>query len=160
VTVHSEGRNRGSEFIVRLPLKNFIDDDVGTTRARSDNRPVKVLVVEDIEDSRVALKMLLELKGYKVSAAADGRQGLELIERERPDIALIDIGLPLMNGYQLAEQVKKIRSGQPVYMVAVTGYGQPADVEQAYASGFNDHIVKPLDTDKLTSLFDKWRHSN
>jgi two-component system CheB/CheR fusion protein len=159
VTARSEGRNKGSEFIIRLPLDNTIDDEITTSTARTATAPVKVLIVEDIEDSRVALKMLLELKGYNVSTAADGRQGLELVERERPDIALIDIGLPLMNGYDLASHVSSSAGKPATYLVAVTGYGQPADVEQAYASGFADHIVKPLDTEKLTGLFDKWRHS-
>jgi CheY-like chemotaxis protein len=111
-----------------------------------------VVIVEDDADNREMLEKLLELHGYQVHSAGTGREGVELIERLRPLAALVDIGLPGMNGYEVAEHVRRNLVDDHTYLVALTGYGQRADVEQALERGFDRHIVKPLNIDKLIEV--------
>ena len=99
------------------------------------------------------LRYLLERAGYEVHEAADGKNGLALLEVVRPDIAIVDIGLPGMNGYELARNVRTAAAGGPCpYLVALTGYGQPADRAAALTAGFDEHLVKPLHPEDLASL--------
>jgi CheY-like chemotaxis protein len=153
VEAHSEGLGRGAEFVVRLPLlagaEAAPDDDVGAANAGS---PRTILVVEDLEDSRETLKELLQLRGFRVITAADGEEGLTAIRRRRPDVALIDIGLPKLNGYDLARQARATPNLPPIRLVAITGWGQAEDVERAKDAGFDDHLVKPVDLDKLARI--------
>jgi two-component system CheB/CheR fusion protein len=152
VTVHSGGVGKGSEFVLRIPLQaglspcNVADGSVHETLSGDGRR---VVVVEDDADNREMLKTLLRLHGYQVETASDGQHGVELIERVRPQAALIDIGLPGMNGYQIAEHVRRNLADDRTYLVALTGYGQREDVQRALDSGFDRHIVKPLTLEKL-----------
>jgi CheY-like chemotaxis protein len=114
------------------------------------------LIVEDMEASRTSLQVLLELQGYQVMTAVDGAEGLAVARRELPDVALVDIGLPVMDGYELARRLRQEAACQGIYLVALTGYGQAADVERAREAGFDEHIVKPLDHDRLKKLFRRW----
>jgi two-component system CheB/CheR fusion protein len=95
---------------------------------------------------------LLEYVGHRVETAVDGLSGVELIERTHPDVALVDIGLPKMNGYQLAGRIRSNEAHRDVYLAALTGYGQPADQERALASGFDAHVPKPVSLEQLRSL--------
>ena len=113
---------------------------------------LRVLVVEDDADARDALRALLELDGYAVHAAADAGEGLRMIDRVRPDVALVDIGLPGMDGYELARQIRG--TGHTLYLVALTGWGQAEDRERALSSGFDAHLVKPVDPTDLTRLLE------
>jgi two-component system, chemotaxis family, CheB/CheR fusion protein len=128
-----------------------------------------VVVVEDQDDARQMLSMLLESRGLDVSVAADGIDGAELIERVQPDLALVDLGLPRLDGYSVA---RRVRAANPhVCLVALTGYGQDADVRAALDAGFDEHLTKPADPDQLdavltgrnagleTKLGDKDRHA-
>jgi len=98
------------------------------------------------------LRELLELWGHRVETAADGLRGVELIQRGRPDVALVDIGLPGLDGYQVAQRVRAAPDGQHVFLVALTGYGQPQDRRRALAAGFDAHLIKPVDVDQLAEL--------
>jgi CheY-like chemotaxis protein len=98
------------------------------------------------------LKMLLELDGYEVGVADDGFAALEAIRRTKPDIALVDIGLPGLDGYQVARGVRKESGLEHVHLVALTGYGRPADKEAAMQAGFDAHLVKPLDPNALAQI--------
>jgi CheY-like chemotaxis protein len=98
------------------------------------------------------LKTLLEYVGHRVETAVDGLSGVELIERTHPNIALVDIGLPKMNGYQLASRIRGNEAHRDVYLAALTGYGQPADQERALSSGFDAHVPKPVSLDQLRKL--------
>jgi two-component system CheB/CheR fusion protein len=112
----------------------------------------KVLVVEDNADIREMLRALLELDGYQVRTANDGLDGLAAIERDPPDAALIDIGLPELDGYEVARRVRAgVKDGE-LFLVALTGYGQATDREAALAAGFDEHLVKPLKASELTRL--------
>ena len=108
-----------------------------------------MLVIDDNADMRATLRMLLELDGHQVDEAADGVQGLELLERLRPDVAFVDLGLPGRDGYDLARAVRRAPGGESLYLVALTGYGQPQDRRHALAAGFNAYLVKPVYRDDL-----------
>jgi CheY-like chemotaxis protein len=116
-------------------------------------RPIgkRVVLVEDNEDSRETLQLLLQNAGYEVFTAADGESGLELIRRVQPDTAIVDIGLPSMDGFELARQVRSDGTSG-IHLVALTGYGQAADHTAALQAGFDEHIVKPLDTEAIARL--------
>jgi len=114
--------------------------------------PRRVLLIEDNKDAREMLRMMLELAGHVVYEAADGMAGLALVDAERPDVGIIDIGLPRMDGYQVARRIRDLPHGRDMLLLALTGYGSPADVKQSEQHGFNHHLVKPVDPDYLTQV--------
>jgi CheY-like chemotaxis protein len=109
-----------------------------------------ILVVEDNADARDALCVLLELEGYAVEAAEEGHQAIEITRAKDPDIALVDIGLPGIDGYEVARQVRA--NGRRPVLIALTGYGQPEDRRRATEAGFDEVLVKPVDPNALTAL--------
>ena len=111
----------------------------------------RVLLIEDNGDARDALRALLELDGYEVHAAADGIQGLDLARTKAPEVALVDIGLPGFDGYEVARRMRALPAPPPV-MIALTGYSEPEDRERAKDAGFAAHLVKPVDPDELSRL--------
>jgi CheY-like chemotaxis protein len=111
--------------------------------------------VEDNTDARQMLAELLGLLGHRVLTASDGRAGVDEALRHRPDVALIDLGLPVMNGYDVARLLREDPSTRPMYLVALTGYGQPEDRRQALEAGFDEHLVKPLDVTRLNALLER-----
>ena len=115
-------------------------------------RPLRILIVEDNADSRESLKHLLMLKGHQVYEATDGPSAIEAILRERPHVALMDIGLPELDGYEVARQVRSQPGSQDTMLVALTGYGLETDRERARDAGFDAHLVKPLDPVKLNEV--------
>jgi two-component system CheB/CheR fusion protein len=153
IEARSDGLGRGSEFLARLPLVMTHVESAPAVRRRvrwpSGRR---VVVIEDNDDSCQTLQLLLESAGYEVFTAGDGRAGLELIERVRPDTAIVDIGLPVMDGFELARQVRAQPRYRGLYMVALTGYGQAADQRAAIDAGFDEHVVKPMDPEELSRL--------
>ena len=150
VDAASPGPGRGSTFTVRLPT---IAPPVETGAVAGPAVAAvgqRVLVVEDNDDAREMMRSLLHLLGHEVHEACDGASGVEQARRLRPDAALIDIGLPGIDGYEVA---RRIRADVPdARLVAVTGYGQPEDRERALAAGFDEHLVKPLDPEQLHRL--------
>jgi signal transduction histidine kinase/CheY-like chemotaxis protein len=145
----SEGPGRGSTFTVTLPAiaAPRAASPAPAAAARDGSGPRRILVVEDNADAREMLHHLLRLAGHAVTEATDGPGGLEAALRERPDIALVDVGLPGFDGYELARRLRAADAG--VYLVALTGYGQPDDRRQAMESGFDAHLVKPVSPDAL-----------
>jgi signal transduction histidine kinase/ActR/RegA family two-component response regulator len=150
-SVHSAGRGTGSEFTVRLPL----------TEARPAAAPAPaapavasrlVLVVEDNDDARETLASLLELAGHRVETASDGLQGLEKALAIQPEVALLDVGLPRIDGYELARRIRACGSIRRPFLVALTGYGLPEDRQRALDAGFDAHVVKPVDPVVLAQL--------
>jgi signal transduction histidine kinase len=153
----SEGRNRGSEFVVRLPLA--LGAAAGAASSEAPGIPVmalgsgpSVLVVDDNEDAAMMLADYLESLGYRVRAAHDGPAALKAASEVAPDIALLDIGLPVMDGFELAARLRQSGLGPDLKLVAITGYGQAADRERTRESGFDAHLVKPVDLDVLAEL--------
>jgi CheY-like chemotaxis protein len=110
-----------------------------------------VLLIEDNADAREALRVLLELDGYDVEVAGDGAQGIEIARAKTPAVALVDIGLPGIDGYEVARRLREL-PGPPSYLVALTGYSDPDDRRRAGEAGFDAHVVKPVDPDELTRL--------
>jgi len=145
ITACSDGLGKGSQFVIHLPLsKNSI---APAPRSNQSSRPAgkRVVVIEDNVDGREMLELLLSQAGYEVFSVGDGKSGLEMIEREKPDIAIVDIGLPSMNGFEVARALRAKPEFRKLYLVALTGYGQPADHQAALDAGFDEHLVKPLD---------------
>jgi len=110
-----------------------------------------VLLIEDNDDAREAVAALLELEGCVVETAAEGVSGIEIVRTKRPDVALIDIGLPGIDGYEVARRIRALGAPQP-YMVALTGYGRQEDRDRAAEAGFDTHLVKPVDPSALATL--------
>ena len=150
VEAGSEGPGRGSTFTVRLPVLAVAPTPADAASAPIAGPARRVLVVEDNDDARETLRNLLHLFGHEVHEARDGDTGVEEARRLAPDVALIDIGLPGIDGYEVA---RRIRADVPrARLVAVTGYGQPDDLERARAAGFDAHLVKPLDPRQLQEV--------
>jgi PAS domain S-box-containing protein len=148
----SPGPGRGSVFTVRLPA--LPGQPKG--RGRSAEAPTvgskkRILVIEDDSDNREMMRILLESSGHEVHDAADGASGVELASRLEPEVVLIDIGLPGLDGYEVARRIRATLRGGP-RLVALSGYGQPEDKQRAFAAGFDDHLVKPADPARLASI--------
>jgi PAS domain S-box-containing protein len=155
VTVTSGGPGHGSEFTVRLPvfvagsepeLPSEIPADPGTGQRR------RVLIVEDNADAREGLCLLLTYAGHEVETAEDASSGLEKLRTFRPEIALIDIGLPGVDGYALARMARQTPESAATYLVALTGYGQAEDRQKALSAGFDAHLTKPVDPGRLNAF--------
>jgi two-component system CheB/CheR fusion protein len=157
VTAASAGAGKGSEFRVRLPLLVTAPSPAPAVTAGSPRVVSKVLIVEDNADVRSMLHTLLELEGHDVQEAADGGQGLETLAREPFDVALIDIGLPGIDGYELARRARSSCGRRCPRLVALTGYGRASDREAVQAAGFDEHLVKPCDPDDLFRVLAKPR---
>jgi CheY-like chemotaxis protein len=114
-----------------------------------------ILVVEDNPDARETLGMLLELAGHRVETAGDGATGLEKALALQPEIALVDVGLPRMDGYEVARRIRAHECGKEMLLIAVTGWGQESDRQRSFAAGFDFHLVKPVDLEKLNQLLSK-----
>lgn len=113
----------------------------------------RILVADDNRDGAETMSMLLKLSGHEVYLAHSGAEALEVAERERPDIAVLDIGMPDMNGYEVAERIRHEAWGAHMKLIAVTGWGQAEDKRRALAAGFNHHLTKPVDPGQLEALF-------
>ncbi|MDB5864263.1 MAG: hypothetical protein JWO70_2069 [Betaproteobacteria bacterium] len=115
--------------------------------------PLKVLIVEDHPDARTTLRMLLSMAyGHSVYEAADGHAALQVVLQERPDVALIDLGLPGMDGYEVARRIRSTLGRDEIFLVALTGHGEHEDRLRTEAAGFDVHLVKPVETAALAAL--------
>jgi signal transduction histidine kinase/CheY-like chemotaxis protein len=158
VTVESPGPGLGSAFRVRLPLAPPAPRGEATEPepAETPSRDLTtILVVEDGEDNRLALVALLELWGYEPVEAATGAEALDKAAEHRPELALVDIGLPGMDGYEVARKLRETFSPAELYLVALTGYGQAEDRELARKAGFDLHLVKPVPPGRLQALLEE-----
>jgi len=160
VGVESLGLGQGADFMVRLPLAPSFGA-LGVPPAPSDAPrargagPLRVLLVEDNADGREALEIVLAQRGLRVRSAADGGEALAFARAELPDVALIDIGLPDMDGYELAERVRALPGGDEVRLIALTGFS--AHQERSAAAGFDAHLVKPVAPDALLRVLGEGR---
>jgi signal transduction histidine kinase len=164
VTAFSEGNGRGSEFLITLPVitnetnaangraAGTLDSDVGAEAVQVRRR---ILVADDNSDALESLATLLELGGHEVFSAANGALALESAERHLPEVALLDIGMPKLDGYEVARRIRAQPWGRRITLVALTGWGQESDRRRSGEAGFDSHLVKPLDLDKLTALLER-----
>ena len=156
VTVNSKGLGYGSSFIIRLPRGAGLVplDASGPVPAslQKAEQALRILVVDDNIDAAEMIAMLLETTGYEVLVEHSAKRALERTAREKPDVCLLDIGLPEMNGNELARQLRKQPGMADAVLIALTGYGQDEDRENTKSAGFDYHFVKPIDTAELTAL--------
>jgi CheY-like chemotaxis protein len=155
VAAHSDGPGKGSEFIVRLPLAGPAAEAAppatggGKTVAAPARR--RILVVDDNVDAADSLAMLLRIMGHEVRTAHDGLEALGAATVMRPEVILLDIGLPKLDGYDVARRVRQER-GQGVVLIALTGWGQEEDRRRSKDAGFDHHLTKPVQLDALQDL--------
>ena len=154
IEAHSAGEGQGSEFIVRLPVLSPADVAAKPgLDVESESQPQRrVLIVDDNRDSADSLAMLLEITGNKTYMAHDGVEAVEAIEKHRPEVVLLDIGLPRLDGHEVCRRVRKQPWGKDIVVIALTGWGQDDDRRKSEEAGFNGHLVKPVDYDKLLEL--------
>jgi len=160
ITAHSDGAGQGSEFVVRLavavsnpqdaPRQAIIEHGAAPRR--------RVLVVDDNEDAASSLAMLLKLLGIEVKTANDGLTALAMLEKYHPDVILLDIGMPEMDGIEVARQIRQRSEYDDILLVALTGWGQEDDRRQTKKAGFDSHLVKPADIAALQSLLMSHKH--
>jgi signal transduction histidine kinase len=157
VVASSQGLGKGSEFTVRLPLQRVeaaprpadAAPEIVPTRQR------RVLVADDNLDAGESLAMLLRLDGHEVQVASNGPEALALFDRMNPEIAILDIGMPGLTGYEVAQRIRAQKLARPVTLIAVTGWGQEADKARAAESGFDHHFTKPIEPESLSALIGK-----
>jgi CheY-like chemotaxis protein len=150
----SEGPGRGAEFVVHLPAVTRAQGELGLAVAEgpAPTRRVRVLVVEDDPDAAESLSMLIEYLGHEVEIVHDAPAALAAVERRCPDAALVDIGLPGMDGYELGQRLCAPGGCRPAVLVALTGFGRDEDRQRALAAGFDHHAVKPVEVETLAAL--------
>jgi PAS domain S-box-containing protein len=155
VEAQSDGLARGSEFTVRLPILSDAALPASHTGVSAPPLPTmqrRVLIVDDSEDGAESLAMLLQLGGHETQVAHDGVEAIEAAEKLRPDIVLLDIGLPRLNGYEVCHRLRKEPWAKNLTLVALTGWGQEEDRHRSREAGFDAHLVKPVDHDALLRL--------
>ena len=152
--VSSAGLGQGSEFVVSLPILDEATEapPEPAAGAHAPRTARRILVVDDSRDSAESLGMLLELDGHDVRRAYDGFEAVEAAEAFRPEVILLDIGLPKLNGYEAAQKIREQPWGRDVMLVALTGWGQEEDRKKSRDAGFDRHVVKPLDHTALSEL--------
>jgi CheY-like chemotaxis protein/two-component sensor histidine kinase len=151
----SDGARKGSRFVVRLPRLKETDDSslppVEAAPSEFGGPPLRILVADDNRDAALSLATLLTMSGHRVTLAHDGVRALELARAEKPDVLLLDIGLPGMDGYEVCRSIRE--SGlSDMRVLAVSGFGQAADRQRSKAAGFDGHFVKPVDHEQLMRL--------
>jgi signal transduction histidine kinase/ActR/RegA family two-component response regulator len=153
VTAHSEGLGKGAEFRVRLPLSDHRDSP-GPDRSSSapEGDGLRVVVVDDNADLRETLHDILQQRGHEVTAAATGTSALDLARAATPDVMIIDIGLPQLDGYEVARRVRAAASAGNPHLVALTGYGSPEAQRRSREAGFDDHLLKPVVLEQLDQV--------
>jgi CheY-like chemotaxis protein len=163
VLVNSEGIGKGSEFVVRLPIlpveHESSESSVAATASGNGHEVPKcsVLIADDNPDALESLALLLECEGHDVLKAADGAQAFELARSSRPDVAFLDIGMPVMTGYEAASRIRGEPWGKEMMLVALSGWGQREDVQRSKAAGFDSHLVKPASFDALNDVLARLR---
>ncbi|HEY8034529.1 MAG TPA: PAS domain S-box protein [Methylobacter sp.] len=156
VTAASAGIGQGSSFIVRLPTLSMNSSGTESTLTKSvlPTRKFRILVVDDYADAVESLTMLLQAEGHEVGAANCGMKAIEQAQTFHPQIVLLDIGLPDLDGYEVAKRLRALPETRNAILIALTGYGQAKDCERSQSTGFNYHLLKPLDFEKLSALLD------
>lgn len=158
LTAHSAGENKGSEFVLQVHLVRGEDvrrherrmASIPDTTVRVASR--RVLVVDDNVDAAIALNLLLKSLGHETCVVHDGLEALAKAAEFRPDIVLLDIGMPGLDGYEVARRLRVIRREKPLRIIAVTGWGQEADRQRSRDAGFDLHLVKPVDAGELARV--------
>jgi signal transduction histidine kinase/ActR/RegA family two-component response regulator len=159
VEVRSEGLGKGSEFAIRLPIsaQGNSSHDASDDETPAAMPGLRILVVDDNSDAVNSLAMLLKTIGSDVRIAHDGEEAVRVAGEFRPDVALLDIGMPKMNGYEAARAIRQQPWGHNVVLIAVTGWGQDEDKRRSKAAGFDHHLVKPVDPNAVMKMLAEWK---
>jgi signal transduction histidine kinase len=174
VSAVSEGSGKGSEFVIRLPILREDEASVSASAGPAASAPAgsdavssavapligasaarmirRILIADDNNDALESLATLLQLNGHEVYTATNGGTALQCAERHRPEVCLLDIGMPMLDGYEVAKRIREQPWGQRITLVALTGWGQDSDRRRSREAGFDSHLVKPLDLETLTDL--------
>jgi CheY-like chemotaxis protein len=155
VEVRSRGIGKGSEFVVRLPIEILVRqprEEVADKGRAPSGRKYRILVVDDNEDAADSLAMVLANSGHQTRTANDGVESLRAAADFWPDVVVLDIGLPKLNGYEAARQIRQQPWGKRMVLIAVTGWGQQEDKHRALEAGFNHHLTKPVEAETLERL--------
>jgi CheY-like chemotaxis protein len=148
----SDGPGKGSLFTVSFPAISARAPVGGQHQAVAPVPSRRIVIVEDNADSREMLRALLELQGHDVEDAPDGLTGVALVLRLHPDVAFVDVGLPGIDGYEVARRIRADRAGRAVCLVVLSGYGLPEDQERSRRAGFDAHLVKPFQPAKVSEI--------
>jgi CheY-like chemotaxis protein/two-component sensor histidine kinase len=155
IEARSGGIGRGSEFIVCLPVGTASPPKLAGSRAEPEERALvsrRVLIADDNQDSAESLAMLLRMEGHEVLVVHDGPEALAAVAAFEPELALLDIGMPGLNGYEVAKKIREAAPTSPIMLIAVTGWGQHSDKARARASGFDHHFTKPVEPERIMEL--------
>lgn len=154
VAAYSAGLGHGSEFVVRLPIDDSLEARRFANASAADTAvaPRRILIADDNHDAAASLGMLLELSGHEIELAHDGQDALARAELFRPSVVLLDIGMPKLNGYEVAERIRREPWGRDMLLIAVTGWGQEDAQQRAARAGFDHHLTKPIDPDSIDRL--------
>jgi CheY-like chemotaxis protein len=153
VDARSLGVGKGSEFVLRLPITHQAPESISPPLEMCEpTTALRVLVVDDNRDAAQSLALFLKLSGHDSHVAHDGLEAVEKAARLSPDLILLDIGLPKINGFEAARRIREQSQGNAPVLVAVTGWGQESDRQRSRDAGFNAHLVKPVDTAVLANL--------
>ncbi len=157
IEVFSEGEGRGSEFVVHLPLAGVSTTQAVRKKALSgggtSGKKRKVLIVDDNIPAAQMLSLVVKMLGSEIELAADGQEAIEVAERFRPDVVLMDLGMPRMNGYEATKHIRSQPWGQDMLIVALTGWGQDQDKQRTQEAGFDHHLTKPAEPATLSEIF-------
>lgn len=156
VKAHSAGLGKGSEFTVRLPVlaepPAIVQQQPERNGEKKGASSLRILVVDDVEDSAESMALLLRLKGHTVETAHDGLTAVEMADRLRPEIVMLDIGMPKLNGYDACRRIRAHPWGRQMLLIALTGWGAEEDKRRTEEAGFDGHLVKPVDASTLQSI--------
>jgi len=159
IEARSEGPGRGAEFVMRLPVA--VEESSPPQAEREEPATPKsklhILIVDDNRDGADSLAMMLRIIGHDIVTAYDGQEGVEAAERHQPDVVLLDIGLPKLNGYEACRRIREQAGARSLVLIAVTGWGQDEDRRRSHAAGFDHHLVKPVDPNALMKLLSDLR---
>jgi PAS domain S-box-containing protein len=156
IVAESDGVGRGSRFTIRLPVAQARLQALATPSLPATTTALarRILIADDNRDSVEMMQALLEHCGHEIRAAFDGPEALEICEVFKPDTVFLDIGLPGMDGYEVAQRIRRMPSGERVQIIAVSGYAREEDRARALESGFTDHLAKPVDFDHISKMLD------
>lgn len=155
IEARSPGLGCGSEFTVRLPRRvqvELVQNTSNATPALSATQSRRILIADDNRDSAETLAALLRMEGHEVTSVHDGPVALSVFGELKPDVALLDIGMPGLTGYEVARKLRQAAPRVPLTLIAITGWGQDIDKERAYAAGFDHHLTKPVDPQRLVEM--------
>jgi CheY-like chemotaxis protein/two-component sensor histidine kinase len=152
IEAQSQGVNQGSTFTMRLPLRELGEGQPAERQHPLPSRRLRLLIVDDNQAAAEMLGMVMESRGHEIRIGSDGRQAVALAEEFRPEVVLMDLGMPIVNGYEAARQIRRQPWGSEMVLVALSGWGKEEDKRRSKEAGFDSHLVKPVETAELERL--------